>query len=98
MSAGKSSFLNILCEGDNFSLPCSEQETTSCVCEVKYGAEEKAIVRRHESFVDSNHEEQFEVSLEDLNEYVVFDKVAKGEKLPYRKVEIFLPSQLLKVS
>lgn len=66
------------------------------MCEIKYG-EEKAIVYKNDPPGNSSNEDQFEVPIDDLNEYINFGTLPAGEKVPYKKVEIFLPSQLLKV-
>ena len=96
VAAGKSSFLNILCQGENFSLPSDEQVTTSCICELRHGDERKAIVHRADP--RDGEEEEFEIKLEDLDKYVNFEKAVQNDKIPYKKVDIYFPSKLLKVS
>ena len=95
VAAGKSSFLNILCDGEKFSLPISEQVTTSCICELRHGDERKAVVHR----ANPRHWEQetFEIKLCELEKYVSFENAVQGDKIPYKKVEIYFPSELLKV-
>jgi hypothetical protein len=85
VSTGKSSFLNVLCEGDKSIFPIS---ATSCICEVKYGEEGKAIV--HQANPNDQKEGLFEVEIGDLDKYV------SSEKTSCKKVEIYFPSELLK--
>ena len=94
-SAGKSSFLNMIL-GENL-LPSSLLSTTSTICELKYGRE-----RRVEVHFKDRGERMRTVRLvdnvpymEQISQYV---KHERKEDHPYKRVEIYLPHPLLKVT
>ena len=94
-SAGKSSFLNMIL-GENL-LPSSLLSTTSTICELKYGRE-----RRVEVHFKDRGERMRTVHLvdnvpymEQISQYV---KHERKEDHPYKRVEIYLPHPLLKVT
>ena len=94
-SAGKSSFLNMIL-GENL-LPYSVLSTTSTICELKYGRE-----RRVEVHFKDRGERMRTVHLvdnvsymEQISQYV---KHEREEDHPYKRVEIYLPHPLLKVT
>ena len=101
ISAGKSSFLNLLLEGQDFQLPQSEQETTSCICEIKYGQERSFIAHR----ADPRRGEETSVKIEPPTTDKL-DKIVNvryhqevGKSLPkYKRVEIFVPLEFLEVT
>lgn len=100
VNAGKSTFLNLLFHGLGIELPNSEKETTSCVCEIKHGKEKKVTVHRRKP--KDGEADTFDVdpvTNEVLNELINFEALKQTpSKLPYKKIEIFLPSEFLQVN
>lgn len=100
-SVGKSSFLNLIFEGSDISLPQSQSQTTACICEIKYGVDRKMVIHRNKP--REGEKPSFEIkpgSADDLKTHATFEKFQRGrsDALPIKKVEIFAPLEFLKVT
>jgi GTPase SAR1 family protein len=102
VSVGKTSFLNLLFEGEiaNFQLPQRERGTTSCICEIRYGPHKRVVAYRDKPQPDES--ETIEVTHDDvtrerLDELINYDQFKQsGNKVPFKKIEIFVPAEFLK--
>jgi GTP-binding protein EngB required for normal cell division len=102
VSVGKTSFLNLLFEGEiaNFQLPQRERGTTSCICEIRYGPHKRVVAHRDKpqpgesETIEITHED---VTRERLDELINYDQFKQsGNKVPFKKIEIFVPAEFLK--
>lgn len=81
-------------------MPQNERERTSCICEIRYGERLRLYVHRNKP--QDGEEAVFsldEVTDAKLDELINHERLKQGpSKLPYKKVEIFLPLEFLKVT
>lgn len=99
-SAGKSSIINLILGED--LLPYSILSTTSTICELKYG--EKPGIRIH--FKNGNGKTREPIYQELGHSSATYKEEIQGfvhlknerEKSPYKKIELFWPHPLFKVT
>ncbi|XP_019618029.1 PREDICTED: uncharacterized protein LOC109465257 [Branchiostoma belcheri] len=97
-SSGKSSLLNLIL-GEEL-LPTATLSTTSVICEIRYGQERKVKVFTWEGEVIEvplTEADDDKSSLQKLSEYVHQKGKRDEEDFPYKKAEIYLPLNFLKV-
>ena len=105
-SAGKSSLINLIL-GERL-LPSSSLSTTSTLCELKYGEERKIVAHFKDTdsktgltstmFLENPTESSGKSYLQQISPFVQVKGADRGKGTIYKKVEIFWPHQLLKVS
>ena len=105
-SAGKSSLINLIL-GERL-LPSSSLSTTSTLCELKYGEERKIVAHLKDTdsktgltstiFLENPTESSGKSYLQQISPFVHVKGADRGKGTIYKKVEIFWPHQLLKVS
>ena len=105
-SAGKSSLINLIL-GERL-LPSSSLSTTSTLCELKYGEERKIVAHFKDTdsktgltstmFLESPTESSGKSYLQQISPFVQVKGADRGKGSIYKRVEIFWPHQLLKVS
>ena len=105
-SAGKSSLINLIL-GERL-LPSSSLSTTSTLCELKYGEERKIVAHFKDTdsktgltstmFLENPTESSGKSYLQQISPYVQVKGADRGKGTIYKKVEIFWPHQLWKVS
>ena len=105
-SAGKSSLINLIL-GERL-LPSSSLSTTSTLCELKYGEERKIVAHLKDTdsktgltstiFLENPTESSGKSYLQQISPFVHVKGADRGKGTIYKKVEIFCPHQLLKVS
>ena len=105
-SAGKSSLINLIL-GERL-LPSSSLSTTSTLCELKYGEERQIVAHLKDTdsktgltstmFLENPTESSGKSYLQQISPFVHVKGADRGKGTIYKKVEIFWPHQLLKVS
>ena len=105
-SAGKSSLINLILE--ERLLPSSSLSTTSTLCELKYGEERRIVAHLKDTdsktgltstmFLENPTESSGKSYLQQISPFVQVKGADRGKGTIYKKVEIFWPHQLLKVS
>lgn len=99
-SAGKSTLLNLLLGQTKHNLlPVAHLSVTSVICELKYGTEPYAVAH---PWSDDRDGRAVHISLtskdaeKTLSGYI-YQKFDRGKKFPFQRVEIFWPSEWLRV-